>query len=142
MIQFNLNNEGEVYSSLNLDPHDRIYFHRDTENMKVYEIVNYLLTPYGFEPFSENQFKRVAGGFVHSSNLIRNYASGRGRIKNGYAICSNIIQYCKEVHSNSVFIPFENVLEELYVFSCWLIYFSQRRTHHKTYKHGIYMDIP
>ena len=29
-----------------------------------------------------------------------------------------------------------------YVFSCWLIYFSQRRTHHKTYKHGIYMDIP
>lgn len=89
-----------------------IYFERDNNSPKVFELVNAILEPYGYEEISLGQLRRVAGGSVNSSNKIKNFASGRGAITNGFTYMPNIIEYCQSVLNNSVLIPLESVIKE------------------------------
>ena len=66
----NLNIQTEVLNHFSIEPSEKIYFHLDKGRKKVFEIVNSLLTPYGFGNYSEGQFKRIAGGSSNSSNKI------------------------------------------------------------------------
>jgi len=102
----------KICDDLGIEPEQKIYFHKDNGDKKVYEIVNFLLTPYGFENFTEGQFKRIAGGSSISANLIKNYATGRGAIINGYTYIKDIMEYCNYCLKNSIFIPIERVIEE------------------------------
>ena len=111
--KLNLDDLNAVCSHFKVKPGDRIYFHQRTpDKKKVFEIVNELLVPYGFGVFSEGQFKRIADGSAHSSNKIRNYASGYGKISYGYTHIENIVEYCKGVLRNSVFVPLAKVIEQ------------------------------
>ena len=105
--------EAEVSSQLNIGSRDAIYFEKKTDNkLLVFEIVNSVLGPYGFENFSTGQFKRIAGGSANCSNKIKNYAIGRGIIANGFTYLEDVINYCQLVLDNSVLIPLEDVIEE------------------------------
>lgn len=109
----NLDDLEEVCSHFGVSSREKIYFHQERNHRKrVYEIVNELLLPYGFEDFSEGQFKRIAGGSIHSSNKINNYVLGFGSISHGYTHIVDVVEYCKEVLDNSVFIPLEKVIEQ------------------------------
>lgn len=102
-----------VCNHLGVGDQEKIYFHNEGQgSKKVYEIVNELLTSYGFEDYSEGQFKRIAGGSSFSSNIIKNYATGFGRIKRGYTYLGDIVEYCIKVLDNSIFIPLEKVIEQ------------------------------
>jgi hypothetical protein len=89
-----------------------VYFEKESFLPKVFEVVNSILGPYGYEEVSIGQFKRIAGGSANSSNKIKNYAIGRGSIANGFTNLSNIIEYCQSVLDSSVLIPLEEVIKE------------------------------
>lgn len=112
ITELNLDDTDEVCSFLGIHSNDEIYFQENHGSELVHQIVNKLLSPYDFREFSKAQFTRIAGGSVHSSNKIRNYAVGRGRIKDGYTYIGDIITFCKECIENSVTVPFEMVLQQ------------------------------
>lgn len=101
----------KICSELNLSEDERIYFESSDNEMSVYEVVNYILSPRGFREFSENQFKRVAGGSKHSANLIKNYEEGYGRITNGYTFIDDILSFCQNRIENSVVVPKDKIKE-------------------------------
>lgn len=111
--KLNLGDLDAVCSYLRVETGEKVYFHQEKPGKKkVYEIVNELLVPYGFENFSEGKFKRIAGGSVYSSNKIKNYATGYGKISYGYTYIENVVKYCKEVLDNSIFVHLERVIEQ------------------------------
>jgi hypothetical protein len=89
-----------------------IYFEKENELPKVFELINLILGPYGYEEFSVGQFKHIAGGSLNSANLIKNYATGNGSISNGFTYIKDIINYCQKSLDNSVLIPLEDVIKE------------------------------
>ena len=89
-----------------------IYFEKQNEFPRVFELVNYILSPYDYEEFSIGQFKRIAGGSSNSSNKIENHATGSGSIANGFTYIEDIIKFCQNVLNNSVLIPLEDVIKE------------------------------
>jgi hypothetical protein len=111
--KLDLDDLDSVCSYFKIKTGEKIYFHQTKpDKKKAFDIVNELLVPYGFEVFSEGQFKRIAGGSAHSSNKIRNYASGYGKISYGYTRIEDIVGFCKEVLKNSVFVPLRKVMEQ------------------------------
>ncbi len=98
--------------NLNLGDSQPIYFEKENDLPRVFELVNFILGSYGYEEFSIGQFKRIAGGSSNSSNKIRNYATGTGSIANGFTYKKDIIDYCKFMLDNSVLIPLEDVIKE------------------------------
>lgn len=106
--------EDKLAEKFDIDKNQKIYFNKEVaENsefeLPVNQVVNTILQPYGFETYSQSQFKRVAGGSKHSSNLIKNYKEGYGRIKNGYTYLEDIVEFCLDKIENSVKIPIEKV---------------------------------
>ena len=99
-------------SILNIKSNQPIYFERDGHSPRVFELINTILEPYGYEEISAGQFKRIAGGSNNSSNKIENYATGRGCIANGFTYLLNIIKYCQLTLDNSILIPLEDVIKE------------------------------
>lgn len=102
----------EKVTDLNIKDTQPVYFEKDSSLPKVFEVVNIILEPYGYEEISLGQFRRIAGGSANSSKKIENFATGRGAIVNGYAHLPNIIEYCQLVLDNSILIPLEAVIEE------------------------------
>ncbi len=84
-----------------------IFFEEENALPRVFEIVNEILGPYGYESVSLGQFRRVAGGSANSSNKIENLAQGNGSIKNGFTSFKKISEYCQSVLDNSILIPLE-----------------------------------
>lgn len=110
--RLDLDNIEDVSNKIGIEKEDKIYFEDENKGLNVYEVVNKLLVPYGFTPFSQHQFKsNIAGGSKHSADKIKNYAEGRGRISNGYTYLPDILEYCRNELENSVEIPLENVIE-------------------------------
>jgi hypothetical protein len=101
-----------IIEELKIKKDQQIYFEKKSECIRVYEIVNKILGPHGFEEFSAGQFKTVAGGSLNCSNRIKNYAIGKGMISNGFTYIADIIDYCQLCIDNSVLIPLENIIEE------------------------------
>ncbi len=99
-------------ANLSINSTEPIYFEKEGNTPKVFEIVNTILEPYGYEEFSCGQFKRVAGGSANSSKKIKNYATGKGSISNGFTHMEDIINYCQTILDNSVLIPLEDVIKE------------------------------
>ncbi|MDQ5883471.1 MAG: hypothetical protein QG654_385 [Patescibacteria group bacterium] len=97
---------------LSIKADQAIYFEKENESPRVFEIVNSILGPYDYEEFSLGQFKHIAGSSANSSNKIKNYAIGRGPIANGFTYIKDIIDYCQTVLDNSVLIPLEDVIRE------------------------------
>jgi hypothetical protein len=89
-----------------------VYFVKDNDLPKVFELVNTILGPYGYEEVSIGQFQRIAGGSMNSSNKIKNYATGRGSITNGHTHIDDVINYCQLILDNSILIPLEDVIKE------------------------------
>ncbi len=89
-----------------------IYFTKEGASPKVFEVVNSILGPYGYEEFSVGQFQRIAGGSSNSSNKLKNHAIGKGPIANGFTYLEDIINYCQYSLDNSVLIPLEEVINE------------------------------
>lgn len=103
----------DIFDSLNIGARDPVYFEKKTDQkLLVFEVVNFVLERYGFENFSIGQFKRIAGGSANCSNKIKNYATGRGIIANGFTYLEDIVNYCQLVLDNSVLIPLEDVIAE------------------------------
>lgn len=97
---------------LNIKDNQPIYFEKTSDFPRVFELVNLILNSYEYEEFSIGQFKHIAGGSANSSNMIKNYAKGKGAIANGFTYAKNIINYCQNVLDNSVLIPLEDVIKE------------------------------
>jgi len=95
-----------------IDDKTPIYFEKEEQSPKVFEVVNSILGPYGYEEVSVGQFKRIAGGSANSSNKIKNFAIGRGPIANGFTHLPNIIEYCQSVLNNSILVPLEDIIKE------------------------------
>lgn len=102
----------QTITDLHIGDEQPIYFEKDSDLPKVFEIVNCILGPYSYEEFSSGQFKRIAGGSSISSNKIKNYATGNGSIANGFTYIKDIIDYCQTTLDNSVLIPLEDVIKE------------------------------
>jgi len=81
---------------------------------------------------------------LDSGALVDTFPANRKETKQAILSCINNLDNENERDASILLVELlENRDKEIRdVFSCWLIYFSQCRTHHKTYKHGIYMDIP
>ncbi|MDO9231474.1 MAG: hypothetical protein Q7U36_03310 [bacterium] len=101
-----------IIEELGIKNNQQIYFEKESESLKVFEIVNKLLGPRGFEEFSAGQFKAIAGGSLNCSNKIKNYATGKGAISKGFTYIADIIKYCQICIDNSVLIPLESIIEE------------------------------
>jgi len=87
---------------------------KNIADFKVHEAVNTILTPYGFEEYSEGQFKRIAGGSKGSANLIENYYNKkRGKIKYGYTKAEDVAEYCINTLENSLFVERDKVIRWL-----------------------------
>lgn len=105
--------EKEIFKKLNIALDEPVYFEKKKgDKLLVYEAVNFILEPLGYEEISIGQFKRVAGGSGNSSNKIKNYAEGRGIIANGFTYLGDIVNYCQNSLDNSVFIPLEDIIQE------------------------------
>lgn len=104
-----------ISNMLNIDLEEEITFEKGEP--KVYEVVNALLEPYGFEECSENGFKREAGGHSYSANKIKNYGDSS---KHGYTYLEDIIDYCRNEVENSVWISQNKVQEELNRIQSWV----------------------
>jgi hypothetical protein len=89
-----------------------IYFEKESELPRVFEIVNSILNPYDYEEFSIGQFKHIAGGSSNSANRIKNHATGKGPIANGFTFLDDIFHYCQNTLNNSVLISLEDVIKE------------------------------
>jgi len=96
---------------LKINKDQKVYFVKESSLPSVYQLINMILGPYGFEEISSGQFMRIAGGSVNSSNKIKNYASGSGSIANGYTFIQDVINYCQKVFDNSLLIPLEEVIK-------------------------------
>jgi len=120
--------ENKAYDILNAEPDYVIPFNVDSNtlkekqpfkryedvlNIKVHEAVNKILGNFGFEEFSKNQFKYVAGGSKYSANKIENYFEGRGKVKYGWTRAEDVVEYCLDRIKNSVFIERDTVVEWL-----------------------------
>jgi len=118
----------EVYNSLGIGPDTIIPFQsgrkaldekqttiteENIADFKVYEAVNKLLIPYGFEEYSEGQFKKVAGGSKYSADKIKNYYSGYGKVKYGYTKAEDVAEYCINTLENSLFVERDKVIRWL-----------------------------
>jgi hypothetical protein len=103
----------DVCKKFKLKKDQKIYFLQKNPGLKqVYEVVNELLCPLGFESYTEGQFKRIAGESSVSSNMIKNYDNSRSFVSNGYTYIKDILDYCNGCLKNSVFIPLDRVIEE------------------------------
>jgi hypothetical protein len=102
----------ESITKLNIKKEQPIYFTKDNDLPKVFDIVNMILGPYGYEEVSIGQFQRIAGGSGNSSNKIKNYATGKGPIANGFTYINDITEYCQVTLNNSILIPLEDVIKE------------------------------
>lgn len=60
-----------ILDELRIKNNQIIYFEKESEHPKVFEVVNKILGPHGFEEFSSGQFKIIAGGSLNSSNKIK-----------------------------------------------------------------------
>lgn len=89
-----------------------IYFEKKDGLPRVFELVNLILGPYEYEEFSLGQFKHIAGGSANSSNKIKNYATGKGSIANGFTYIGDIVNFCQASLDNSVIVPLEDVIKE------------------------------
>lgn len=96
---------------LKINKDQKIYFEKKDSLPNVYQIINTILGPYGFEEISQGQFLRIAGGSANSSNKIKNYASGSGSIINGYTFLEDIIDYCQKVLDNSLLVSLKEVIK-------------------------------
>lgn len=107
----------DICSAIDIDRDERVFFDAE-EGQSVYEVVNALLAPYGFEQYSYNQFKRIAGGSKHSSNKITNYhpEDEQGYVTNGYTYIEDIVEFCRTEVEQSLWIPFTEI-EELVTFA-------------------------
>ncbi|PIR41467.1 MAG: hypothetical protein COV31_01165 [Candidatus Yanofskybacteria bacterium CG10_big_fil_rev_8_21_14_0_10_46_23] len=99
-------------SIANINNDQPIYFEKNSSSLKVFEVVNNILGPYGYEEVSAGQFKRIAGSSANSSNKIENFAIGRGSIAHGFTHLPNIIEYCQSIIDNSILVPLEEVIKE------------------------------
>jgi hypothetical protein len=99
-------------NTLVIKNNQNIYFEKEGSFPKVFELINAILGPYGYEEISIGQFKRIAGGSANSSNKIKNFATGSGIITNGFTYFPNIVEYCQSVLDNSILIPLEDVIKE------------------------------
>ncbi len=97
---------------LKINKDQPIYFKEGDGRIQVFEIINLILGPYGYEEISSGQFERIAGGSLNSSNRLKNYAQGRGVINNGFTYINDIINYCQAVLDNSILVPLEDVIKE------------------------------
>lgn len=101
-----------ILEKLKIKKDQKIFFEIASQYPRVYEIINKILGPHGFEEFSAGQFRAVAGGSLNCSNKIKNHATGKGMISNGFTYISDIIDYCQLCINNSVLVPLENIVEE------------------------------
>lgn len=105
----------KISEKLGINKNDKITFEKG--ETKVYQVVNALLEPYGFEKFSENGFKREAGGRSFSENKIKNYGD---TTKHGFTYLQDIVTYCNNRLENSVWISKDKVQEERHRIQNWV----------------------